>query len=189
MKKTLIKLSLLGSLALVGCATPTVSYMDANARNTLNTNYNQQDLDAAAQAMATDLIQDGSINQCKAYTISQIQNRTDQVIETGTTTRKVTSILQKAKLKPLNVSIVGSYSQNQDAEMNEQQSGKFDDSTVQKMGKRQAADCRLDGILTSDSQTNGKQTEVTYTFEMVLIQIQKGIILWQNDDKIAKGLK
>lgn len=189
MKSKFIKLSLLSSLALIGCASPTVSYVDSNAVSTLNTNYNQQDLDRAAQDLAGQLIQDGAVNQCKAYTISPIQNRTDQQIETSTATRGVTRLLQRAKLKAKNVSIVGSYSQNQDAEMSNQQSGKFDDSTVQQMGKRIAADCRLDGVLTSDRQTNGKQTQLTYKFEMVLIKVQTGEILWNEENQVSKGVK
>lgn len=189
MKKTLIKLSLLGSLALVGCATPKVSYVDPNAVTTINTNFSQQDLDRVAQNMATNLIQSGKMNQCKSYTLSTIKNSTDQYIDTSSTTSSVSDQLsQSSAITATDVGIVGSLSQNQDAEMNNQQSGKYDDSTTVKQGKMVAADCRLDGVLRSDSQTNGKQTQVTYSFSMQLIKIQQGVIIWRKTDKIAKGL-
>ena len=83
LKSSLIKISLLSSLLVVGCATPKVAYVDPNATNTLTTNFTQNDLRLTAQEMTNKLIQSGKMKGCKSFTISPVKNATDQYVDTS----------------------------------------------------------------------------------------------------------
>lgn len=188
MKSKLIKFSLLGSLFLVGCAGPTVSYVDPNAVTTLNTNFSQNDLRAVAQDMSTQLIQSGKMNQCKSFTISPVKNATDQYVDTSVMTNAMADKLANSSAVKSTYVVSTDEMQNQTDELARQnQSGMYDQSTTAKTGKMKGAQCRIDGKLTSDTQTNGKQTVVSYTFFVQVFDVQQGAAIFRNSKNISKG--
>ncbi len=188
MKSKLIKFSLLGSLFLVGCAGPTVSYVDPNAVTTLNTNFSQNDLRAVAQDMSTQLIQSGKMDQCKSFTISPVKNATDQYVDTSVMTNAMADKLTNSSAVKSTYVVSTDEMQNQTDELARQnQSGMYDQSTTAKTGKMKGAQCRIDGKLTSDTQTNGKQTVVAYTFFVQVFDVQQGAAIFRNSKNISKG--
>ena len=188
MKSKLIKFSLLGSLFLVGCAGPTVSYVDPNAVTTLNTNFSQNDLRAVAQDMSTQLIQSGKMDQCKSFTISPVKNATDQYVDTSVMTNAMADKLTNSSAVKATYVVSTDEMQNQTDELARQnQSGMYDQSTTAKTGKMKGAQCRIDGKLTSDTQTNGKQTVVAYTFFVQVFDVQQGAAIFRNSKNISKG--
>lgn len=188
MKSKLIKFSLLGSLFLVGCAGPTVSYVDPNAVTTLSTNFSQNDLRAVAQDMSTQLIQSGKMDQCKSFTISPVKNATDQYVDTSVMTNAMADKLTNSSAVKSTYVVSTDEMQNQTDELARQnQSGMYDQSTTAKTGKMKGAQCRIDGKLTSDTQTNGKQTVVAYTFFVQVFDVQQGAAIFRNSKNISKG--
>lgn len=189
MKSKLIKFSLLGSLFLVGCAGPTVSYVDPNAVTTLNTNFSQNDLRAVAQDMSTQLIQSGKMNQCKSFTISPVKNATDQYVDTEVMTMSMKdTLLNSSAVKSTYVNSINEAGNQADELARQNQSGMYDQSTTAKAGKMTGAQCRIDGKLTSDTQTNGKQTVVAYTFFVTVFNVQQGAAVFSSNKRISKGL-
>jgi PBP1b-binding outer membrane lipoprotein LpoB len=63
----------------------------------------------------------------------------------------------------------------------------YDQSNTAKTGKMKGAQCRIDGKLTSDTQTNGKQTVVAYTFFVQVFDVQQGAAIFRNSKNISKG--
>lgn len=191
MKSKLMKLSLLGSLILVGCATPKVSYVDPNATNNLTTNFTQNDLRATAQDMSTQLIQSGKMSQCKTYTISPVKNATDQYVDTSVMTNAMADKLANSSaIKSTYVLSVDEMG-NQAEELGRQnQSGMYDQSSTAKTGKMKGAQCRIDGKLTSDTSVapDGKTKLVAYSFFVQVFDVQNGTAVWRNSKNISKGL-
>ena len=191
LKTILIRLSLLGSLILAGCATPKVSYVDPNATNTLTTNFTQNDLRATAQDMATQLIQTGKINSCASYTISPVKNSTDQYVDTSVMTNAMADKLSNSTAVKSTYVLSKDEMGNQMDELGRQnQSGLYDQSTTAKTGKMRGAQCRIDGKLTSDTSvgTDGKTKLVAYTFFVQVFNVQQGAAIWRNSKNISKDL-
>lgn len=191
MKKTIMKSVLLGSLVLVGCASPQVSYVDPNAVNTLTTNFTQNDLRVTAQDMAAQLIQSGKMNQCKSFTISPVKNATDQYVDTSVMTNAMADTLTNSSAVRSTYVVSTEEMANQVDELGRQnQSGLYDQSTTAKMGKMKAAQCRIDGKLTSDTSVspNGKSSLVAYTFFVQVFDVQQGAALWRSSKNISKGM-
>lgn len=95
--KQLKLLTLATAAALLSsCSSPTVSYVDPNAVNSLTTNFTQNDLRTVAQDMSQDLIQSGKMNRCKTYTISPVKNATDQYVDTSVMTNAMSDALSNS---------------------------------------------------------------------------------------------
>lgn len=188
------KLVIFSSLGLIlGCSmvnapvvgSSKVSYGDANAVETVNTDFGSTDLNTVAQTMADDLIRSGAINKCKTYTVSPVRNKTDQYIDTETITQSIKTRLMKSNLVTSKYVLSQSQMQNQTDELSRQNdSGLYKDPA--QMGKMQAAECRLDGFVSNISKTNADMKDVFYQFNMSLIKIDEGVELWANEKQIRK---
>jgi PBP1b-binding outer membrane lipoprotein LpoB len=155
----------------------------------LNTNFSQNDLRSVAQDMSTQLIQSGKMNQCKSFTISPVKNATDQYVDTSVMTNAMADKLTNSSAVKSTYVISTDEMGNQADELARQnQSGMYDQSTTAKTGKMKGAQCRIDGKLTSDTQTNGKQTVVAYTFFVQVFDVQQGAAIFRNSKNISKGL-
>ena len=191
LKSSLIKISLLSSLLVVGCATPKVAYVDPNATNTLTTNFTQNDLRLTAQEMTNKLIQSGKMKGCKSFTISPVKNATDQCVDTSVMSNAMADTLTNSSSVDSIYVVSGEEMGNQTDELGRQnQSGLYDSSTTAKMGKMKGAQCRIDGKLTSDTSvgTDGKTKLVAYTFFVQMFDVQQGAAVWRNSKNISKGL-
>jgi PBP1b-binding outer membrane lipoprotein LpoB len=140
-------LTLLSSAAIIstigGCASPKVSYVDANSINNLTTNFTMTDLLQVSQSMSTKLINSGKINQCKTYTVSPVINKTDQYIDTSSITQSIQDRLSNSNVVTANYVVSGAEMQNQVDELQRQnQSGLYDKSTKAKTGNMSGAECR-----------------------------------------------
>ena len=190
MKSLINKLAVLGCLGVVGCAAPTVAYVDPNAVNNLTTNFTQTDLRVTAQEMATQLIQSGKMNECKTFTISPVKNATDQYVDTSVMTNAMADKLTNSSAVKSIYVVSTAEQQNQVDELDRQNnSGLYDQSTTAKTGKMKGAQCRIDGKLTSDTSVapNGKNTLVAYTFFVQVFDVQQGAAIFRNSKNISKA--
>ena len=163
--------------------------MDPNAVTTLNTNFSQNDLASVAQDMSTKLIQSGKMSQCKSFTISPVKNATDQYVDTEVMTMSMKdTLLNSSAVKSTYVNSINEAGNQADELARQNQSGMYDQSTTAKAGKMTGAQCRIDGKLTSDTQTNGKQTVVAYTFFVTVFNVQQGAAVFSSNKRISKGL-
>ena len=177
------------SALLAGCSSPTISYQDPNAVNTLTTNFTQNDLRTVAQDMSNELIQSGKMNRCKSFTISPVKNATDQYVDTSVMTNAMADTLTNSSAVN-SVYVVSSEEMgNQTGEVDRQSSGYYDQSKTVKKGGMRGAQCRIDGKLTSDTSVgpNGKNTLVSYTFFVQMFDVNEGAAVWRNSKNISKS--
>ena len=181
---------------LSSCAvnTPTVgsgnvSYGDANNVEIVNTNFGSTDLNMIASQMAMNLIDSTKLNRCKTYTVSKVRNKTDQYIDTEDITQSVVNKLSNSSLINSNYVLSEQEMQNQVSELNRQNdSGLYANTNNAKRGRMHGAECRLDGFISNISKDNGKIKNVFYLFNMKLINVETGIMLWSDDKQIVKNM-
>lgn len=189
-------LALSSMMLLSGCGTVNapvvgsgkVSYGDANAVETVNTDFGSTDLNVVAQNMTDDLIKTGALNSCKTFTVSAVRNKTDQYIDTENITQSIKTKLMRAK-GSINSKYVLSEAemQNQTDELSRQNnSGLYKNPTA--MGNMQAAECRIDGFVSNISKTNADMKDVFYQFNMSLVNVKEGTALWSNEKQIRKTM-
>ncbi|MCE2705987.1 MAG: penicillin-binding protein activator LpoB [Proteobacteria bacterium] len=192
MKKILTLLSSAAIISIIGgCASPKVSYVDANSINNLTTNFTMTDLLQVSQSMSIKLINSGKINQCKTYTVSPVINKTDQYIDTSSITQSIQDRLSNSNVVTANYVVSGAEMQNQVDELQRQnQSGLYDKSTTAKTGNMSGAECRIDGFVNNITTVSpdGKTMRVDYQYNMKLINVQKGMGLWSDQKMISKAL-
>lgn len=196
-KKFFYVMIVIGVSMLAGCATnaPTVgsgsvSYGDVNAVETVNTDFGSTDLNMVSQQMANRLIASNKLNQCKTYTVSQVRNKTDQYIDTENITQNIVNKLSNAPQVTSNYVLSSQEMQNQVSELNRQNdSGLYKNSHKAKRGNMHGAECRLDGFVSNISKDNGDIKNVFYIFNMKLINIEAGMMLWSDEKQISKNMR
>jgi uncharacterized protein (TIGR02722 family) len=176
------------SVVLSGC-TPTVSYVDPNAANTLTTNFTQNDLRSVAQDMSAQLIQSGKMNRCKTYTISPIKNETDQYVDTSVMSNAMSDALSNSSAVHSEYVVSMQGMANQTSELDRQNSKYYNRKSSAKLGRMVGAQCRIDGKLTSDTSIspNGNTTLKSYTFFVQVFDVSTGAAVWRNSKNIAKA--
>ncbi len=190
MKLKLIVLpTIISASVLLASCSPTVSYVDPNAANTLTTNFTQNDLRIVAQDMTASLVQSGKMNRCKTYTISPVKNDTDQYVDTSVMTNTMSDQLSNSSAVHSQFVVSSQGMANQTSELARQNSKYYAKSSAAKVGHMVGAQCRLDGKLTSDTSVspNGSTILKSYTFFVQLIDVQRGTALWRNSKNIAKA--
>ncbi|MCC2624283.1 MAG: penicillin-binding protein activator LpoB [Burkholderiales bacterium] len=182
-------------LSAVSCSSfsPTASYVDPNAVNNLTTGFTMTDLQMVSQSMADSLIASGKLNRnCKTYTVSKVANKTDQYIDTETITQSIVNRLGNSSAVKSTYVVSAAEMQNQTDELDRQnQSGLYKKSTTAKSGNMKGAECRIDGFVNSINTSNaGTKTEmVQYQYNMKLINVEAGEMVWSNEKPIAKMMQ
>lgn len=192
MLKKLILLGIVSSL--VGCArtnapvvgSGNVSYGDANAVETVNTDFGSTDLNTVAQNMADDLIRSGKINQCKTFTVNPVRNKTDQYIDTENITQSIKTRLMRSDAVTAKYVISQAEMKNQTDEMARQNNGLYANPT--KTGKMKSAECTIDGFVSNISKSNKDMKDVFYQFNMSLVNVEEGSEIWSNEKQIRKTM-
>jgi uncharacterized protein (TIGR02722 family) len=191
MKIQLSKLAcVLAGLTLVGCSSPKINYVDPNAVNNLTTNFTQNDLRLVAQDMSTQLIQSGKMSNCKSFTISPVKNATDQYVDTSVMTNAMADSLTNSSA--VNSVYVVSVQEmgNQKEELDRQADSElYAQNKAAKKGNMRGAQCRIDGRLTSERSVapNGKNSLLSYTFFVQMIDVEQGAAVWRGSKNISKS--
>ena len=185
-------------LALAGCQTtsPTtgtagVSYGDAKAVETVNTDLGSTDVQMIAEKMTQGLIQtpeiQTAIKKRDLLMASPVQNKTSEYFDTKLITDTVLTQLQKNGVKYV---IEADNMQNQTDELRRQnQSGLYDKKKAVKVGKMQGAKYRLDGSISSIVKKTSNLKDVYYKMNFRLIEIETGIVEWSDEKEIRKSQK
>jgi uncharacterized protein (TIGR02722 family) len=182
-------------LSAVSCSSfsPTASYVDPNAVNNLTTGFTMTDLQMVSQSMADSLIASGKLNRnCKTYTVSKVANKTDQYIDTETITQSIVNRLGNSSAVKSTYVVSAAEMQNQTDELDRQnQSGLYKKSTTAKSGNMKGAECRIDGFVNSINTSNaGTKTEmVQYQYNMKLINVEAGEMVWSNEKPLSKMMQ
>ena len=189
--KTLQLIALSFILALtVGCASK-VQYGDAQAVETVDTNFGSTDLQQIAEKMADSLLSFPPMVQItqkgrQVILMDRIKNKTVEHIDTESVTDTIVNkLLRSGQYQFVDVSNLEavrsqiSYQQN---------SGLVDPAKAVEIGKQTGAKFMLYGNLSSITKNSDKEKDVYYKFTMKLMNLETGILEWQDEKEIRKNL-
>ncbi|MCX8064323.1 MAG: penicillin-binding protein activator LpoB [Candidatus Hydrogenedentes bacterium] len=183
----------LSLMLLVGCATstggaPNVSYKDPTTVETLTADFGSSDLQQIAEAMVNSMLTFPPIVQVTAERrpvifVETIKNKTREHIDTEAITDTIsTRLIQSGKFRFVDRTKVDAILK----ELQYQASGIVDESTRAQFGRQIGAEYMLYGNFSSIEKTAGRVKDVYYKFTLKLMNVETGIIEWQDEKEIRK---
>lgn len=184
-----ILLAAVGILA-TGCqSTPKVSYGDAQAIETVTTDFGSTDLQQIAEKMVDSLlvfppiVQETSLRR-PVLLVDKVKNKTMQHIDTESLTDSIrTKLIRSGKFRFAD--------RTTDAQLIEevkiqQDSGMVDPATATEFGKQIGPEYMLTANLSEIKKSAGRTTDVYYKFTMNLKNLKTGILEWADEKEIRK---
>ena len=190
MRRVLTMIMLGAAVALSGCST--VDYGDAQARETVNTDFGSTDLQMIASKMVDDMLVFPPIvqltqNRRPVVFVDSIKNKTTEHIDTESITDTIQSkLLNSGKFRFVDMTKVESVREQLDYQS---ESGLVDPNTAAQMGRQIGAEFMMYGNFSSIVKRDGSTKDVYYKFTLKLMNIQTGIIEWANEKEIRKTQK
>ncbi|EKF73171.1 hypothetical protein A11A3_14902 [Alcanivorax hongdengensis A-11-3] len=190
MIRVLSMMMLGAALVLSGCST--VDYGDAQARETVTTDFGSTDLQMIAAKMVDDMLVFPPIvqmtqNRRPVLFVDRVKNKTTEHIDTESITDTIQSkLINSGKFRFVDMSVVDRVRQQLDYQS---ESGMVDPSTAAQMGRQIGAEFMLYGNLSSIVKRDGSTKDVYYKFTLKLLNIQSGIIEWTSEKEIRKTRK
>lgn len=184
--------TLIGAAVLVsGCANK-VSYGDAQAVETVNTDFGSTDLQMIASKMVEDMLAFPPIVQVTdkrrpVIVVDKIKNKTTEHIDTESITDTIqTKVINSGKFRFVDMSTIAAVQQQLDFQTD---SGMVDAKTAVRLGNQIGAEYMLIGNMASIVKQSGSVKDVYYKFTLKLVHLQSGIVEWQGEKEIRKGKK
>lgn len=193
-KKILLGMSVIGALCLTGCATKT-AYEDIDSQDTTGVAYNLSDLRSTTAKMVDNMLDSKAIKRITAVDrptlfFSTIRNETREHINTSILANTV-------QTKLINADMFQFTDMSQIKDIKEQigfqnNSDMVDQNTAIKLGKHVGARYMLYGVFQDFDNTSkeGFTTKVrskAYVITLKMIDLQTGIVVWQEDKQIRKS--
>lgn len=188
MKKVLaFGVVLLAAVGLSGCQT--VSYGDATATETVNTNFGSTDLQMIAAKMVDDVLAFPPVVQITAQRrpvmfVDRIKNKTTEHIDMESITDTIESkLINSGKFRFVDMSVVDRVRQQLEFQRD---SGMVDDQQAMVMGRQVGAEYMLYGNMSSIVKRDGNTKDVYYKFTLKMLHLESGIIEWSGEKEIRK---
>jgi uncharacterized protein (TIGR02722 family) len=182
-----------GTTLLGGCAsTGNVSYGDAQAVETLTTDFGSTDLQMIATKMVDDMLSFPPVVQMTqsrrpVMFVDRIKNKTQEHIDTESITDTIQNkLINSGKFRFVDMTSAGAMA---DQIAYQKQSGMVDQATSVRAGKQIGAEYMLNGNLSSIVKNSGGKSDVYYKFTLKLQNIQTGIVEWTSEKEIRKSGK
>lgn len=193
MKLKLATVLLAGTTLLGGCTTTgNVSYGDAQAVETLTTDFGSTDLQMIATKMVDDMLSFPPVVQMThsrrpVMFVDRIKNKTQEHIDTESITDTIQSkLINSGKFRFVDMTSVGAMA---DQIAYQKQSGMVNQTTSVRTGNHVGAEYMLNGNLSSIVKNAGGKSDVYYKFTLKLQNIQTGIVEWTSEKEIRKSGK
>ncbi len=181
--------TLIGAAVLIsGCANK-VGYGDAQATETVNTDFGSTDLQMIAAKMVDDLLAFPPIEQVTSQrrpviVVDKIKNKTTEHIDTESITDTIqTKIINSGKFRFIDMTTMPAI---QEQLRFQDESGMVDPKKMVRMGAQIGAEYMLIGNMSSIVKNAGSTKDVYYKFTLKLVHMQSGIVEWQNEKEIRK---
>lgn len=184
-----LSMAMLGlAVLLSGCASH-VDYGDAQARETVTTDFGSTDLQMIAAKMVDDMMVFPPVvaitrERRPVMFVDRVKNKTSEHIDTESITDTIQSkLINAGKFRFVDMSVVDRVRQQLEYQ---QDSGMVDQSTAAQMGRQIGAEFMLYGNLSSIVKRDDSTKDVYYKFTLKLLNIQTGIIEWSGEKEIRK---
>ena len=188
MNRLLFGFAIAALSTLSACAAVT-RYGDPTAVETVTNEFGSTDLQMIAAAMTESLLDSEYVNGVKnkpIVTVAEVRNKTDEIIDTGAITDKIRTQLMKSRRVVFGVSY-GAEMKSQTNELHRQNDwGYYKESGRAKIGQMQAAQYRIEGAISSIVKRTERVKDVYYNFNLRMIDIESGILVWSEEKEIRK---
>lgn len=193
MNAKLIFAALAATTLVSGCAsTGAVSYGDAQAVETLTTDFGSTDLQMIAGKMVDDMLMFPPIvqmtqNRRPVIVVDRIHNKTQEHIDTESITDSIQNkLINSGKFRFVDMKSVNAMAQQL---AYQKQSGMVNQATAVRSGGHIGAEYMLNGNLSSIVKNAGGKSDVYYKFTFKLQNLQTGIVEWTGEKEIRKAGK
>lgn len=176
------------ALFTAGCASK-VEYGDAQARETVTTDFGSSDLQQIASKMVSDMLAFPPVvqmtqNRRPVMFVDTIKNKTTEHIDTESVTDTIQSkLINSGKFRFVDMSKVEAVRKQLEYQAD---SGMVDESTAIRMGNQIGAEFMLYGNLAGITKRNNGTKDVYYKFTLKLMNLETGIIEWSGEKEIRK---
>lgn len=173
---------------LSGCASK-VMYEDAQSVETTTVDFGSTDLQAIATKMVDSLLTFPPIVEVTAQRrpvmfVEKVKNKTTEHIDTESITDTIsTRLLRSGKFRFVDMTKVQAVQKQLDYQ---QESGLVDSGKAMQFGHQIGAEYMLYGNLSSIVKRDKDTKDVYYKFTLKLMQLESGIIEWQDEKEIRK---
>lgn len=177
---------------LIGCASTSVSYGDAQAVETLTKDFGSTDLQLIASKMVDDMLAFPPVIELTQQRrpvlfIDRIKNKSQEHIDTESITDTIQNrLINSGKFRFVDMTSVGAVA---DQLAFQQQSGMVDKRTAVAVGQQIGAEFMLNGNLSSIVKNSGGKSDVYYKFTLKLTNLKTGIVEWTGEKEIRKAAK
>lgn len=179
----------LGMLSLTACSNK-VSYEDAGEVETVTTGFGSTDLQQISIKMVDSMLIAGSVqnitkdNNRPVLFIDGVKNKTSEHIDTESITDTIsTKLINSGKFRFVDMTKIESVKQQY---QHQKDSGLVDQDTAVNVGKQIGADYMLYGNISSIVKRDSNTKDVYFKFTLKLMDIETGIIEWQDEKEIRK---
>lgn len=184
------------ALIMAGCADNSpmvrsekeVSYGDSGAVEVVTNEFGSTDLQMIAENMARSLAQSGILRGRPVVQVYDVQNKTNEYIDTRSITDSIKTQLMKSGVARFASDNTQMQSQVDQLKL-QNDSGLYKDSTVAKTGNMIAAKYRLEGSIASINKKTKTVQDVYYKFTLQLIDVESGVAEWMDEKEIRKTTK
>ena len=187
-----LSMVVLGLAVLVsGCASR-VNYGDAQARETVTTDFGSTDLQMIATKLVDDMmvfppIVEMTRDRRPVLFVDRSKNKTSEHIDTESVTDTIQSkLINSGKCRFVDMSVVDRVREQLEYQ---QDSGMVDQASAAQMGRQIGAEFMLYGNLSSIVKRDDSTKDVYYKFTLKMLNIQTGIIEWSGEKEIRKTRK
>jgi uncharacterized protein (TIGR02722 family) len=182
---------LIAALFLTGCAS-SVKYGDPTAVETVNIQFGSSDLQQIAAKMVDSMltfptVTDITRSRRPILYVEGVRNKTQEHIDMESITDTIVSkLLRSAQFQFVDKTTRGVLQDELDYQKG---SGFVDPQTAAKIGRQLGAEYMLHGNLSSIVKSSGSTRDVYYKFTLKMINLERGLLIWQDEKEIRKQLK
>lgn len=191
MKKILVSSCVVtAAIMFTGCASK-VEYGDAQAVETVNTDFGSTDLHQIAAKMVDSILASPAIAQkskkgAPIVIVDRIKNKTDEHIDTESVTDTIsTKMLQSGRFQIVDQSNLEAV-KSQISFQND--SGYVDPAAAVKIGNMVGAQYMVYGNMSSIVKINKSTKDVYYKFTLRMLDLTRGTLVWQDEKEIRKQM-
>ena len=192
-----VSIAAAGGLLTTSCTTSSSEYTDPDKAEILDDRWSETDLKKTASFLVDQVLARPWLQEYKTKNggkapvviVDQIENRTDEVIDT----KAMTDYVQDELINSRKVRFVSDVNVRKRLldELKYQNSGAVSEKTAKKTGNQTGADFMLEGSVTSSvhSKDGGGEKTVYYLTTMRLTNIETGEIEWTGKKELKKAFK
>lgn len=190
-KASVYCLTIACALGLSACASK-VQYGDAQAVETVNVDFGSTDLQTSAAKMVTSLLSFPpvvSLTQQKTpiLFVDTIRNKTEEHIDTESLTDSIVNqLLRSGKFQFVDMTATEAVKAQREFQT---ASGLVDPSKAAQFGRQVGAQYMMFGNLSGITKRNKKEKDVYYKFTLKLLDLESGLLVWQDEKEIRKNVR